>query len=137
MEGDEVNSIQNGLSPAVGLETVSHFGNGDKDTEGRKALFGGLDLGSEFVDRQDMIEQGFGTELDGPGDKLGLGVIVESRKKSVPASLPYVAVIKTELERRRVSERRSGSGAVDRGIYPNHGIHAKPRFPCDVNDVVA
>ena len=97
VESDEVNGVQNGLSPAVGLETVSHFGNSDKDAEGGKILLGGLDLGSEVAGGQDVIVQGFGTELDGPGNELGLGVIVEDRKEAVPASLPHVAPIKAEL----------------------------------------
>ena len=98
VESDEVNGIQNGLSATVRLVTIGHIGDSDGDTEGSEVLLGRLDLGSEGACRQDMIEQGLGSELNSPSDELGLGVTVESREKAVPASLPHVITIKTELE---------------------------------------
>lgn len=97
VERDEVNGIQNGLSAAVGLVTVSHIGDSDEDTEGSEVRLCRLDLGSEGVGVQDVIEQGLRAELDRPSDKLGLGVIVEGREEAVSAGLPHAAAIKAEL----------------------------------------
>ena len=98
MEIDKVHGVQDGLSATVGLETVDQIGDGDEDTEGSEFRLCRLDLGSEGADRQDMIEQRLGTELNGPGDKLGLGVVLESFEKAVPAGLPLVVAVKSELE---------------------------------------
>ena len=95
----EIDSVQNGLCATVGLETVGHIGDGDENAEGREGLLSGFDLGSESAGGQDLVEQGLRTELNGPGDKLGLGVILESREERIPAGLPRVATIKSELKR--------------------------------------
>jgi len=108
METNEVNGIQNGLSATVRLETVSHLGDGDENTKGREVLLGRLDLGSEGVGRQDVIEQGLRAELNSPGDELGLGVVVESVEKIVPAGLPDVATVESELDGVKVNETHAG-----------------------------
>ena len=101
VESDEVNGIQNGLSATIGPETICHFGDGDEDTEGTNNPLGRLDLGCKGVGRQDVIEQGLRTELNGSGDELGLGVAFESCEKTVPAGLPDVVTVKPELSRAR------------------------------------
>ena len=98
VERDKVNGIQNGLSATVGLVAISHIGDSDENTEGSEIRLGRLDLGSEGVGIQDVIEQGLGAELNGPSDELSLRVTVEGREKAVSAGLPDVAAIKTELE---------------------------------------
>ena len=97
MEIDEVNGIQNGLSATVRLETIGHVGDSDEDTEGSEILLGSRDLGSEGADRQDVIEQRLGTELNGPSDERGLGIVVESREKAVPAGHPHVVTVVPKL----------------------------------------
>jgi len=107
VERDEVNGIQNGLGTTVGLVTVSHIGDSDEDTKGSEVRLCRLDLGSEGVGVQDMVEQGLRAELDGPSDELGLGVIVEGREEAVSAGLPDAAAIKTELEGGKRSVERA------------------------------
>lgn len=108
VESNEVTGIQNVLSATVGLETVSHIGDGNEDTEGTESSFGSLDLGSEGAGRQDVVEQGLGTELNGPRDELGLGVALESCEKAVPPGLPDVATVKPKLDREQ--SRQTGLG---------------------------
>jgi len=46
-----------------------------------------------------VIEQRLGTELNGPSDELGLGVVMESCEEAVPAGFPDVATIESELDK--------------------------------------
>ena len=141
VEPDEVNGIQNRLSATVGLVTVSHFGDSNEDTEGSEVRLCRLDLGSEGVGVQDMIVQGLRAELDGPGDKLGLGVIVEGRKEAVSAGLPDAAAIKAELEgvkgQCNVRQRINGPMDTQKEPHPDQSVNAKSSVPCGVDNIVA
>jgi len=98
VEIDKVHDVQDRLSAAVGLETGDQIGDSDEDTEGSEFRLCKSHIEGEGDDRQCMIEQGLGTELNGPGDKLGLGVVLESIEETVLAGQPLLVAIKSELE---------------------------------------
>lgn len=47
-----------------------------------------------------MIEQRFGAKLNGPGDELGLGVLVEGREETIPSGLPHIVTVESEPDQR-------------------------------------
>ena len=96
-EIDKVDGIQNRLSAVISLVAVGRFRDGDGNLKRGKVLLGRLDLGDEVFRGQGVIGQGLGTELNGPGDELGLGVAMESREQGIPAGLPIIVTRGIEL----------------------------------------
>ena len=87
------------MNSVVSLVAIGRFRDGDGNLKRGKVLLGSLDLGGEVLSGQGVIGQGLGTELNGPGDELGLGVAMESREQGIPAGLPLVVTRGIELAR--------------------------------------
>ena len=87
-EIDKVDGIQNRLSAAVSPIAIGRFRDGDGNRKRGEVFLDELDLAGEVIHGQVVKCQGLGTDLNGPGDKLGLGVAMESREQGIPVGLP-------------------------------------------------
>ena len=91
-ETDKVDGIQNRWSAVVGLVAGNRFRGSDENPKRGEVLLGSRDLGGEVIHGQDVTGKSLGTDLNGPGDELGLGVVIKTREQVIPAGRPPVVL---------------------------------------------
>ena len=106
-EIDNVDSIQDRLSATDDLVAGDHFRGGDKNPKRGEVFLGKLDLGDEVIRGQVVAVQGLGTELNGPGDELGLGIGMKNREQGIPAGPPGDGTSGSSLRVGKISVRRA------------------------------
>lgn len=84
--------------------------------EAADVLLDQFNLCCHVCDGEDTIKQGLGTELDSPGDELGLRVGHERGHERIIAVLPDVTAVKPE---------------------PNQSVNTETVFPSRLDDGVA